>query len=36
MSWWRDPVLRVMAISLGVGLALGAFIFGLWLFVWPR
>jgi hypothetical protein len=36
MSWWRDPVLRAMAVSLAAGLALLAFVLGLWIWVWPH
>lgn len=34
--WWRDPVLRAMAISLGAGLALLAFVSWLYFTRWPN
>lgn len=36
MSWWRDPVLRAVIICLAAGLALLAFVLGLWIWHWPH
>jgi hypothetical protein len=36
MSWWKDPVIRAVIVTLLIGLAVVGLVLGLWTWVWPR